>query len=170
MNDDTTHAQDEIDDQPHQPETLFDQESISTEHVRREQDQSHFDIRQKLSGFAIIGITNESGEVLLASSSDGEWWRLPHARVENGEDYATAATHAVEARLGVEVDSVIHVRRFVALLDGSPAADRAANTENPDDLAILDGFARSTTYCSMPASTPLWRIKRSTSTGSPTPP
>ena len=145
MPDDTTDDRSEFDRPLTDPEDLFDRETISSEHIVREQDEPHFETRQTVSGFAIVGVTNDDGEVLLTSSSDGDWWRLPHARVDHGEDYASVARAAVETELDVdvEVERVVHARRFDALLEGSPAADHAEMTDNDDDLPQVDGFARS---------------------------
>lgn len=162
MQDETTDAHAEIDRPLTAPETLLDRETSSSEHIRREQDQSHFDTRRELTGYAIVGITNEDGEVLFESYSDGDRWRIPYARVEPDDDYISTARREVEKQLDVDldIDRVVHVRRFDALLEESPAAELAADTENPGDLTTVDGYAESydvlleaTPESSIPAST-----------------
>lgn len=145
MKPDTTDRTDEIDHPLTEPEFLSESEGNDNEHILREQDQSHFGTREEVAGFAVVGITNDADEVLLMSSSDGEWWRLPHARVQHGGDYCVAITSALEEEfaVGIEINRVVHVRRFDAVLEESPAADLAEHSSDPDELADLDGFTTS---------------------------
>lgn len=145
MKPDTTDNADEIDHPLTEPESLVESEGNDNEHILREQDQSHFETRKEVAGFAIVGITNDADEVLLTSSSDGEWWRLPHARVQHGGDYCVAITSALEEEftVGIEINRVVHVRRFDAVLEGSPAADLAEHSSDRGELADRSGFTTS---------------------------
>lgn len=70
-------------------------------------------------GAAIVGVTNDDGEVLLKDTCTG--WLPPGGNVESGEDWAAVAREQAESWTGapVELDGVERVRRIDRRLEGA---------------------------------------------------
>lgn len=75
--------------------------------------QHHFELYEPIDGMAIVGVTDESGRVLLRVHTNAPHAHLPHAPVEPGDDWKTVARRAVEETTGVavEIDGVERVKR-----------------------------------------------------------
>lgn len=135
-----------IDSRLTSPELLLNADGVHTTRVVREQDESHFETRDSLAGFVIVGITAEADEVFLTSTSNGRFWRLPYGEVDTDTDYldeAASVLDTIQEQTGIEasIEQVVGIRRFDAVLEDSPAADIVSNTPNPDpdELSVLDG-------------------------------
>ena len=74
-----------------------------------------------VDGHAVVGVTNDVGELLVLIEPDRKIALLPHGTVEPGDDWAAAARSSVEGQTGVSIalDAVAAVRTVVHLVDGS---------------------------------------------------
>lgn len=71
-------------------------------------------------GRAVVGVTNDDGELLTVLHDDASIALLPHETVDPGADWAVAARAGVEGQTGVAValDSVEAVRVVSHVVDG----------------------------------------------------
>lgn len=133
------------------PGILRDDPAVDSSQVTSTLDQSHFETRREYAGFAIAGVTRSDGARLLFGTDEGDFWRLPHVRVEPGAAFDDAMDRKLAELLDVDVrlDDVVHVRKFDAVLEGSPAAPKVAGASEsgttglPDELAGQDGHTRA---------------------------
>jgi hypothetical protein len=106
------------------------------------EDDSHFEMNRDNEGVAIVGITNDDGELALASFEQATV--VPHAVVEPGRDFAAVAHEAADELLGVDVtlDDVVRVRRKVSTDEASReqavAYDVVFSASAADDGALPD--------------------------------
>lgn len=90
---------------PFDPEDLIDREDVRfREYPEVVDHQHHFDLYEPIDGMAVVGVTNDDGKVLLLVHDDEPLALLPHGPVEPGEDWAAAASRAVEEKTGVAVE------------------------------------------------------------------
>lgn len=136
------------------PGRLFNRDTVTTTVEDLEVDESSFEYLQSTRGMAIAGVTNDDGEVLLATNPEIDAWRLPHARVPDDIDYAETAVSDVFGGIGfdVTIDSVVSIRQFDAVLEGSDAeavaggsegAEDRLHVDDPDTLVGMEGHTRS---------------------------
>lgn len=87
------------------PATLLDREDVPVREAPEVvEHQHHFELYEPIEGMVVVGATNDDGEVLLLVDADEQIALLPHGPVEPGEDWATAATRAVEEKTGVAAE------------------------------------------------------------------
>ncbi|WP_232703467.1 hypothetical protein [Halobacterium wangiae] len=93
------------------PAALADDPGVD---YREATDDSHFELNRDNEGVAVLGVTDEAGELALADV--GPVTILPHAVVEPGADFAAVAHHAADELLGIDVtlDDLVRVRRKVS--------------------------------------------------------
>ncbi|WP_137286203.1 NUDIX domain-containing protein [Halorussus salinisoli] len=95
------------------PEILRDRAGVRFTHeeaVHDDRDHCNTDI----DGRAVVGVTNDAGEVLLAVHREESVAMLPHGGVEPGDDWAAVARQTVEitTELPFEIDGVKVVREI----------------------------------------------------------
>ena len=95
------------------PETLRECESVEFNDTPPEEHQSHYELYEPIAGMAIVGVTDESGQLLLLEREGGSIPVLPYGRTDPGDDWVATARAAVADSAGVEVaiDGVRRVRR-----------------------------------------------------------
>lgn len=77
-------------------ESLCRRDDVPVHEERDVVDEATFDAVASLEDVAVVGVTNEDGEVLLRKLTDDCDWKLPLGVVSPGEDYAEVAREAVE--------------------------------------------------------------------------
>jgi ADP-ribose pyrophosphatase YjhB (NUDIX family) len=105
-------------------ESLSDPESLRedvpfVEETSVHDDEDHCSVG--IDGRAVVGVTNDDGEVLLAVHEESSIAMLPHGPVEPGDDWATVGRRAVEEMTGVTVELVGPelVRNFDHFVEGN---------------------------------------------------
>ncbi|WP_115865705.1 hypothetical protein [Halorussus litoreus] len=101
------------------PETLREHEDVPyTEKTRIRDDRDH--CATDIEGRAIVGVTDDAGDVLLAVHEEAPVASLPHAAVESGDDWVAVARDAVETVTGVpfDIDGVEIVREIDHVVEG----------------------------------------------------
>lgn len=95
------------------PETLRGREDVEFREKASVEHQHHFDLYGPIDGMAVVGTTNDTGEVLLLVNRNAGQAMLPYGRVEFGADYATVGQQSIEELTGVAVgiNGVTRVRR-----------------------------------------------------------
>jgi hypothetical protein len=110
------------------PESLRDRDDVrfteETAVLDREMYESVRGQSETDDGAALVGVTNDDGEVLLKNTCTG--WLAPGANVAPGDDWTTAARREAESWLAVavELDAVEHVRRIDHRVEGEDTQDR----------------------------------------------
>jgi ADP-ribose pyrophosphatase YjhB (NUDIX family) len=110
------------------PESLRDREDVPFRAETKILDRETFETVSEQSetddGAAIVGITNDDGEVLLKDTCTG--WLAPGGNVAPGDDWAAVARREVEAWTGVavDIDGVERVRRIDHRVEGDEPPDR----------------------------------------------
>jgi len=124
------------------PETLRDADGVDYSEIT---DDSHFEMNRDNEGVTVVGITNDDGELALATLERATV--VPHAVVEPGRDFAAVAHDAADELLGIDVtlDDVVRVRRKVSTDDETGAeavaydvlyaASPAGGGDLPDEVA-----------------------------------
>jgi hypothetical protein len=135
------------------PEDLRDREAVRFTHeeaVHDDRDHCNVDIE----GRAVVGVTNDAGEVLLAVHKEEGVAMLPHGAVESGDDWVAVARRKGEITtdLDFEIGGVEVVREidhfaegedephattygvvFHASFVGDPESTSAENPSHPDN-------------------------------------
>lgn len=95
------------------PERLLDHGDVEFTEKPSEVHGHHFDLYEPIEGMAIVGATNDEGEVLLLVDREAGHAVLPYGKVEPGADWATVARCSTEELTGVavELDGAELVRR-----------------------------------------------------------
>jgi hypothetical protein len=85
------------------PESLRDRDDVPfVEETIVHDDADHCSV--SIEGRAVVGVTNDDGEVLLAIHEEASVAMLPHSPVESDDDWAAVGRRAVEKQTGVGVD------------------------------------------------------------------
>jgi ADP-ribose pyrophosphatase YjhB (NUDIX family) len=107
-----------------QTESFSDPESLRedvpfVEETSVHDDEDHCSVG--IDGRAVVGVTNDDGEVLLAVHEESSIAMLPHGPVEPGDEWATVGRRAVEEMTGVTVELVGPelVRNFDHFVEGN---------------------------------------------------
>jgi hypothetical protein len=93
------------------PTTLVDRDDVDyREHTFVHESTDHCE--RDYAGRAIVGVTNDAGEVLLLVHEENDGAVLPNAKVEPGDDWVAAGVGEVERVTGVaaEIESVERLR------------------------------------------------------------
>ena len=101
------------------PESLREREDVAfVEETSVHDDEDHCSVG--IDGRAVVGVTNDDGEVLLAVHEESSIAMLPHGPVEPGNDWGTVGRRAVEEMTGVavELDGPELVRDFDHFVEG----------------------------------------------------
>ncbi|UPV76501.1 hypothetical protein M0R89_18375 (plasmid) [Halorussus limi] len=101
------------------PERLRDCEDVPfTEETAVHDDRDH--CNTDIEGRAVVGVTNDAGEVLLAVHEEESVAMLPHAGVEPGDDWVAVGRDTVEitTELPFEIDGVAVVREIDHVVEG----------------------------------------------------
>lgn len=101
------------------PETIRDREGVRfTEEEAIHEDQAH--CNTDIEGRAVVGVTNDAGEVLLAVHKEEAVAMLPHGEVGSGDDWAAVAREKIEITtdLACEIDGVEVVREIDHFVEG----------------------------------------------------
>lgn len=101
------------------PASLCDCEEIRfTDETAVHDDRDH--CNTDIDGRAVVGVTNDAGEVLLAVHREETVAMLPHGRVESGDDWLATARRKVEITtdLPFEIDGVEAVREIDHVVEG----------------------------------------------------
>lgn len=141
------------------PETFTELDGVQINDEVQVVSEAEFERRDTWGGVAVIGVTDENGDLLLAKFADGHGWMLPNGPVEPGDDYVAAATHWAEVMTGVSVtvDDIDRIRRrhyqtedgretigHHVIFQGSPVEGTAV-AENPglpqQDIETVSWFA-----------------------------
>jgi hypothetical protein len=124
----------EPDDEPTVAESLTDPESLrdrddvafteETDVLDRETYETVREQSETDDGAALVGVTNDDGEVLLKDTCTG--WLAPGVNVAPDDDWTTAARREAESWLdvAVELDDVEHARRIDHRVEGDDTPDR----------------------------------------------
>ncbi|WP_276302342.1 NUDIX domain-containing protein [Halorussus lipolyticus] len=129
------------------PEDLRDDDSVRFTHEEAaHDDRTH--CNTDIAGRAVVGVTNDAGEVLLAVHEAESVAMLPHGEVESGDDWVAVARRKVEltTELPFEIDGVAVVREIDHFVgnDDEPHATtygvvfRASLTGDPDEAVLAD--------------------------------
>lgn len=132
------------------PESLRDREEVRfTDETAVHDDRDH--CNTDIDGRAVVGVTNDDGEVLLAVHREETVAMLPHGRVEAGDDWLTTARRKVEITtdLPFEIDGVEAVREIDHVVEGEDdphattygvvfRASLAGDSADADDTADAD--------------------------------
>lgn len=113
------------------PDALRDRPGVDVEDRTARVPPGEFEEHDRWAGIAVVAVTDGDGRAVLLWNDD-EHGLLPHAPVEPGDDFATAARRAAEEQVGVAVDldAVVRVRRT----EYRPAGDDARRTTVHDVL------------------------------------
>lgn len=132
------------------PESVVEREDVDVREEASVEHQHHFELYEPIEGMAVVGITNDEGEVLLLVHTEGSGAVLPYAPVESGEDWlAVGRRRATElADVDVEIDGIERIRRkyfspegdderettgYDVVLRASTAADETPDRTDVDD-------------------------------------
>lgn len=105
--------------------TLFDPESLREredveflEATNVHDDRDH--CASDVEGRAVVGVTNDDGDVLVIVNDERAFATLPNGKVESGDDWAEVGRERVEhlTSLPVEIDGVERVRRVEHFTEG----------------------------------------------------
>jgi hypothetical protein len=129
------------------PETLRDAEGVRFTHEEAmHDDRDHCNV--DIEGRAVVGVTNDAGEVLLAVHEEESVAMLPHGAVESGDDWIAVGRDTVEitTELPFEIDGVAVVREIDHVVEGEdePHATtygvvfRASLSGDPDEEDLAD--------------------------------
>lgn len=102
------------------PESLRERDDVPfREETSVHDDEDHCSVG--IEGRAVVGVTNDDGEVLLTVNEAIPVALLPHEPVESGDDWAAAARRAVEGvtDLTVRLDGVELVRDLDHFVEGN---------------------------------------------------
>lgn len=131
------------------PESLRDDDGVVFEADTDVVDAETFDRVEDLADLAIVGLTNETGEVLLRKLTPDCSWKLPCRAVDPGDDYVAAANQTLVNQVGPEatLDTVIGVWSLEARTeDGTRSTTRnsvvfrATQTlDGPEPSAVAPG-------------------------------
>jgi hypothetical protein len=127
------------------PKRLRDDDEIPfTEETAVHEDRNH--CNTDIVGRAVIGVTNDAGEVLLAVHKEESVAMLPHHAVEPGDDFVAVGRETVEitTELPFEIDGVEVVREIDHVVEGEaePHATtygvvfRASLAGDPESAAV----------------------------------
>jgi hypothetical protein len=86
------------------PESLRDRPDVTVHDDIDVVDEETLDIVADLDDMAIVGLTNDDGEVLMMEITDTCDLKLPSASVAPDEDFAAAAREWVESQAGLTID------------------------------------------------------------------
>jgi hypothetical protein len=98
------------------PGTLRDREGVRfTEEEAIHEDRDHCNTDR-----AVVGVTNDAGEVLLAVHKEESVAMLPHGEVGSGDDWAAVAREKIEITTDLlcEIDDVEAVREIDHFVEG----------------------------------------------------
>lgn len=109
------------------PEILAERDGVAfTEATETLDRETYEEVRDEETddGAALVGVTNDDGEVLLKDTCTG--WLAPGANVAPGDDWTTAARREAESWLdvAVELEDVERVRRIDHRVEGDDTPDR----------------------------------------------
>lgn len=85
------------------PESLRDRADVPFHEETDLVDEETLDVVADLDDVAVVGVTNESGEVLLRRLTEDCAWKLPVVPVPSGDNYADVARRTVEENTGLAV-------------------------------------------------------------------
>ncbi|WP_135820896.1 NUDIX domain-containing protein [Halostella litorea] len=105
---DHTHDSSEVIESVTDPETLAERSDVAVEEETDSLPPSGLDHWRGKAGLVGVGVTSESGELLLWDGVHG--WTLPYVEVAEGEDFAARAREAVETLTGV-TPTIVGVER-----------------------------------------------------------
>ncbi|GEM_PF-3756302 len=99
-------------ERPLDPESLRDRTDVRFQTETRTVDRESFETARRLESYVTVGITNESGELLIVAD-DARGWTLPAAPVGANEAWATVADRLAVSVTGQAdtIDEPIRVRR-----------------------------------------------------------
>ncbi|MFC7046799.1 NUDIX domain-containing protein [Halobacteriaceae archaeon GCM10025711] len=99
----TTPSGDATDDVLTDPSSLVDRTDVDyREHTFVHGSEEHCEA--DFEGRAIVGVTNDAGELLLRAHRESGGVVLPNGKVEQGEDWAAAGVRGVRRQTGLDVD------------------------------------------------------------------
>jgi len=101
------------------PGSLADRDGVDYVEI---EDDSHFEMNRDTEGVAVVGVTNDDGELALATSEAGSV--VAHAVVKSGDGFADTAREAANELLGVDVEleAIERVRRKESTSDDGKEA------------------------------------------------
>lgn len=90
------------------PEALVEDDAVSFREQTAVVDDDRFEtIRERAetkAGVAVVGITNDDGELLLVKTDWSDGWVLPGYSIEPGDDWVETAESAAERQTGLEIE------------------------------------------------------------------
>ncbi|MXV63674.1 hypothetical protein GS429_16730 [Natronorubrum sp. JWXQ-INN-674] len=97
---------------PPDPESLRDRETVEFETETRTLSRAEFETARGLENHVAVGVTNESGEVLLVNDGS-RGWTVPSVAVAPNEDWDSVGRRMAASLTGVdaELDRPVRVRR-----------------------------------------------------------
>ncbi|QLD85397.1 hypothetical protein HWV23_06530 [Natronomonas halophila] len=107
----------------HDPEQLRDRADVSFHEETHVVDREEFDAtRENVDSHIVVGVTNDSGEVLLVNDGS-HGWTLAAFPLESAEDAAVTARQALENLTGISIslDCPERVRHIEFRSDGDDA-------------------------------------------------
>jgi hypothetical protein len=110
------------------PEILAERDDVAFTETTAVLDRETYETVREQSetddGAALVGVTNDDGEVLLKNTCTG--WLAPGINVAPGDDWTAPARREAESWLAVavELDAVEHVRRIDHRVEGDDTPDR----------------------------------------------
>lgn len=120
-----THMQDEVTPDTDDASTLSDPESLRDredvefrEETRVHDDEDHCAVG--IEGRAVVGVTDDDGEVLVIVHEEMDHAMLPNGKVESGDDWAAVGRDRVEhlTDLPVDLDGPVRVRKAEHVVEG----------------------------------------------------
>lgn len=140
------------------PESLRGRDDVAIHEDAERVDGETFDLVADLDNMAVVGVTNDDGEVLLMRVTEDCELKVPTASVAPGEDYAEAARQWVRAQTGfaIELDALEAAwhyearhedeervaSRYFVVFSASPATD-GTDIDDPAIDGLEDGDAEA---------------------------
>lgn len=144
----TRNSDDPTGDSLFDPETLRDEAEVEfTEATRVHEDEDHCSVG--IEGKAVVGVTDDDGELLLVVDDERKFATLPAGNVESDDDWAAVGKDRTEHLLELpieldgpkrvrevehvtEEDEQAHATSYEVIFAASPTADPSRATDGCD--------------------------------------